>query len=952
MPPKVPRFPFQEPDWESLRQKKPSFSTKDISDIAELAAQYLIPEATELQEKDPLSNLQMLYALSKQKPRKMSKRDERRLERIIMSAFGRSSQTNRNKIPAEGTQPERRWHGMSKEPKTDRIPAQDDGKSLEHAIKEQEKENEKARKAGRKHKKKKRSPAKRKFPKPETLSDEQRKLFFTSNPGGYLDPSTELSFLAKNNAELKAFISKTIGKPAGEVEPSDCDRFFKILNETSKPKLFSIIKNIAANTRDYATSRAPFSFSSILSDRNFKAGVLSIIKKIAANTKEHATAGAFSSLRSLLSNENFKPELLTEELAQSIVKISNTIAANTQGNATSEAFSSLRSLLSNENFKPEMLGQFEQIASIIIGNTQGKATSQAFSAFHSILSNANFKPEMLSIIQEIAANTQGDATSEAFSNLHSILSNRNFKPEMLELARSIAGSVKNIVARLEAADNFIHVGYGREGFQTIFSKLVGKPELLDFFGKFSEVFSEELLTGDRPKKIATLAEKQLPEAFSRINARLAREYDSFKKSFLAGEPLKEGEGKFLFRIVKKIEGEDFENSVGDLARQLGIKNFACVPSDFNRLYKAAQEKLKPIFPLKTYVADYDFAAKEVVVSLPEDVLASLRVALATTKTAENDYKEFLSEVKTRYDEIAEAFAKGKESVIELMRKYGIDSKPYEEGRMNDENATRLLLKKAELPSLSPFIWKAVEKTGQAELFERYLREEPLSQADHARLITIFNNFDVYADEVLRENGLEQLMPSLKGTEAYKQIISARSAVREQAGKVQASVRKMRLVFGGNNRLLDVFFGSHSGTCFGDYPAKTLARSDICTATLFQNGEVAGGILFVMKEIEGKNSLVIISVDPSEKVFGTESFRLSVEKQNELAGWMLRECKKYADSMGFPLYITAQGGGLTNRYGLALSGYFGKRIVALKGIDPFHPNYKYTITSAHEFIMPI
>ncbi|MFA6907516.1 MAG: J domain-containing protein [Candidatus Micrarchaeia archaeon] len=63
MPPSAPKAPA-EPEWDLLRQKKPTLSTEHIECIAELSEAYLQPEATEFSEEDLISNLQALWKLS------------------------------------------------------------------------------------------------------------------------------------------------------------------------------------------------------------------------------------------------------------------------------------------------------------------------------------------------------------------------------------------------------------------------------------------------------------------------------------------------------------------------------------------------------------------------------------------------------------------------------------------------------------------------------------------------------------------------------------------------------------------------------------------------------------------------------------------------------------------------------------------------------------------------
>jgi|GEM_PF-2942126 len=86
MRPKGPKLPL-EPNWDSLKLKKPELDTEHLNGIAELSSAYLHPEAAEFSEEDLLSNLAQLWKMSKQQPAKMSSKDAKRIEKIVMSAF-------------------------------------------------------------------------------------------------------------------------------------------------------------------------------------------------------------------------------------------------------------------------------------------------------------------------------------------------------------------------------------------------------------------------------------------------------------------------------------------------------------------------------------------------------------------------------------------------------------------------------------------------------------------------------------------------------------------------------------------------------------------------------------------------------------------------------------------------------------------------------------------------
>ncbi|MFA4982748.1 MAG: hypothetical protein WC588_00880 [Candidatus Micrarchaeia archaeon] len=80
-PPKTPAVSFP--------QGKPDLSTEHLSDIAELSKEYLKPEAAEFSEEELSANLRSLWHLSKQENTKISRKHAKKIEKIVISAFGR-----------------------------------------------------------------------------------------------------------------------------------------------------------------------------------------------------------------------------------------------------------------------------------------------------------------------------------------------------------------------------------------------------------------------------------------------------------------------------------------------------------------------------------------------------------------------------------------------------------------------------------------------------------------------------------------------------------------------------------------------------------------------------------------------------------------------------------------------------------------------------------------------
>ena len=148
MPPKVPRgpqLPSETLDWELLKKQKASLSLDHISEIAELASQYLQPEAAEFTEEDMLSHLQSLYELSRSQPAKMSKKHAKQLEKIIISVSG-MPHLHFPKPVAKILEYTNRRHSRRNDIGTEGImKIKENEKTLENAKEGQKKENEKAK---------------------------------------------------------------------------------------------------------------------------------------------------------------------------------------------------------------------------------------------------------------------------------------------------------------------------------------------------------------------------------------------------------------------------------------------------------------------------------------------------------------------------------------------------------------------------------------------------------------------------------------------------------------------------------------------------------------------------------------------------------------------------------------------------------------------------------------
>ena len=177
-------------------------------------------------------------------------------------------------------------------------------------------------------------------------------------------------------------------------------------------------------------------------------------------------------------------------------------------------------------------------------------------------------------------------------------------------------------------------------------------------------------------------------------------------------------------------------------------------------------------------------------------------------------------------------------------------------------------------------------------------------------------FDEYLSDYLADGKISSLAPKIKASETFKAITQAAASIQEKQSGQEKNFRELRLVFSSHYRAFDALFGVYAGECL---TVQTLARNDVVNATLFQNDEIAGGVLLLMEQVNGKKSLVIIGIDPSVKVVeGIDS-----KKAVEICDWMVGEVYNYARANGFKLYITKSVGGITNRH-VSMDKYFGHK----------------------------
>lgn len=106
-PPKGPEL-----DWDSLFSKKERLSPGNASEISRLSIEYLglHPEAESFSSSSPIANLYSLWKLSKRNNRRISSKDEKKIQRLVKGAFAKMGSESRKNAPE--TSPNRKPSAM------------------------------------------------------------------------------------------------------------------------------------------------------------------------------------------------------------------------------------------------------------------------------------------------------------------------------------------------------------------------------------------------------------------------------------------------------------------------------------------------------------------------------------------------------------------------------------------------------------------------------------------------------------------------------------------------------------------------------------------------------------------------------------------------------------------------------------------------------------------------
>jgi hypothetical protein len=921
MPPSAPKAPA-EPDWELLRQKKPSFSVQHIESIAELSEIYLQPEAAEFSEDDLISSLRALYELSRRQDAKLSKAHAKKVEKIVLGAFSKFEKDTSGKNSGKKTEskdgngvqrfsrrifhkPESEGTIISEEKKTGVT------KSSPDSRKQKEKDIENAHKLVNK-----------------ALYDCQ-------------DIAEEIQLLTQaENIYLKYEMFRKIGNiySAAADSASDLSQrttfLLKAADNYEKSDAFSM------------AGEKYWEAASLTSDPSQKQTFLSKAEENYHRRGNFFEAGNMYSSASHWASDPVQKQAFLSKAVENYFKGGHFFEVGDLYSLEAEHTSdpSQKSIfLSKAADNYEKSGSFE------------KACDKYWWASY-YASDPSQIEALLSKVEEYYWKI-GNFIEAGNRYLQAALAH----PFQEQVFNSKSKASFNFA-------NLLETNPDEELFLISLASRFKESTTKDLFAKlparYLPIFLEESLK--KRDAISELADTQLPEAFNRIIKRILSEAVEFDRQLSSGKKIGAEHAKYMLGTISELKPAGFVESVNALVEDLRLEKQPITSSFFNKLYKTANEKLKPIFKLQAKNVKKGFLVKEIELSLTQSDVDTLQVGLTKAKGGSVD----VGKIRETYGTIADVFSIGdagtrKEKVIELMRNGGVKEKTVEcfaNGKIGEKDAMQLLVAQADFGDLSPFVWQAIKEgleqrySGSTRLFEKFVKNGTADMvADeintlilHLReFVGIGGNAGIMGDW-LQGAGLGELMPKLRKCDAYQSIIKTMEKIRMQEAGISKHTREMSLVFGQENRLLDVYFGCHAGECFGDDPAFTLGRNDICTATLFQNGELAGGVLFLLREIEGKNSLVILAIDPSVKV----TAGLTNEKQSEIVDWMMGEVSKYAHENGFGLYITDTAGGISQRLDNTITDkYFGIKQVTYENSGRFHRTHGYDINSAVNFILP-
>ena len=439
-----------------------------------------------------------------------------------------------------------------------------------------------------------------------------------------------------------------------------------------------------------------------------------------------------------------------------------------------------------------------------------------------------------------------------------------------------------------------------------------------------------------------------------VNA-VIKEYNEFINELAEGKEVSKPE---LFEgLLLSLNLSIDKDPQGYFEKIKGVADYLHISAEGKtkrEFYKEIEEKLKDFSaPIKvkpeTRRYAFKFMAVNVELKVPEDVEKEF---ISVLKETHRDYIENGEELEKGIEKLKENFESIKErikheDIEKLAAELNIDKnflEKYKAGKVPEENLLRMIIKRRDIDEglLNYLVWKAINRSGHEEDFEKYLRGEVTPELRTLVFNTLLE-FNTPLQDTLHDFKLEALEPAMSKSKLLEQMNYLKKQIKETKEKREAVSRDVVLFFTPKKTLLDVFQGVYSGTCFGDYPYDMI-RKEVFVIKIFIDNEIKGAVLSIVRNIKGKDSLIIIGFDPSESF----TSGLSTEKKHEFIDEVMKRIKDFAEKNDLSLYISDKAGGISNRKGFSEylhANYFGKEEINVEPPTQFHPTFKYKVRTA-------
>ncbi len=442
-------------------------------------------------------------------------------------------------------------------------------------------------------------------------------------------------------------------------------------------------------------------------------------------------------------------------------------------------------------------------------------------------------------------------------------------------------------------------------------------KVVDFIknNNFQNPKLRELLT--KLNKLKTISQEEISKTNERF-ATTQKDFNVFYNKLAKGEKISSEDGRFYETLLRSEykrfnpNGQNYLKDLQELAKKLKINTKQSSQELLKQINQKLPEynpELKIIAP-ETKYSQHDFITKAIELNVPEQTLVDLRENLSRTTTIQeetiNNIKQEIKEIEIT---VKEAFKK--KEYTQLFEKYPElkrMKKGIEKGGVPAENLINFIFKNKEIPSeMITDIIKNVFKSEYPEVFEKFVTNSMNTNIKN-QFLTRCKELDITLEDYLLNNGLTGIFNKIKASDTYQKIVETRKAVSEIETKSKGITSNLEITFSEHRELLDAFSGVFSGTCFGDYPYDML-RKELFMEKVFKDGRFVGGLTNIIREVEGKKTLVIVGVDVSEAFVSG----LSLSKKQELIDLMIDRQKEFCVKNNLNIAISPMGG-ISNRDG--------------------------------------